>query len=225
MDGSSIDARPKPPLKLAANSKSLESPRRFPPMRFRAPAPLDPGAALAAALLLALPGSRARRGCDPACRRRRKLPRRRGSQLRPPPEAAPPAAGNAASLPRRAISASPAKARSRRCSTPAPPISRRRPTTSSAWSPPTASAPWACPPPAITTAPLAEMNAAIEVDPAQANSYFMRAAAYETKKDYDKADRRSRQGDQPRRHARAISSCSAASSIATRATSIGRSPR
>jgi tetratricopeptide (TPR) repeat protein len=34
---------------------------------------------------------------------------------------------------------------------------------------------------------LAEMTAAVETDPARANSYFMRAAAYETKKDYDKA--------------------------------------
>ena len=31
------------------------------------------------------------------------------------------------------------------------------------------------------------MTTAVEIDPAQANSYFMRAAAYETKKDYDKA--------------------------------------
>jgi len=34
---------------------------------------------------------------------------------------------------------------------------------------------------------LGEMNAAVEIDPKRANSYFMRAAGYEASKDHDKA--------------------------------------
>ncbi|MBM3543893.1 MAG: tetratricopeptide repeat protein [Alphaproteobacteria bacterium] len=36
-------------------------------------------------------------------------------------------------------------------------------------------------------AALVEMNAAVEINPERANSYFMRAAGYDAKKDYDKA--------------------------------------
>ena len=36
-------------------------------------------------------------------------------------------------------------------------------------------------------AAVAELDAAVKIDPAKPNSYFMRAAAYEAKKDYDKA--------------------------------------
>ena len=50
----------------------------------------------------------------------------------------------------------------------------------------------------------------------------MRAAAYEAKKDYDKAHRRSRRGHQARCQATATIICCAASSIATRAISTGR---
>jgi hypothetical protein len=56
MDGSSIDAHPKPPLKLAPTAKVLRIQGGLPAMRFRAPT-LDPSVALAAAMLLALPGS------------------------------------------------------------------------------------------------------------------------------------------------------------------------
>ena len=148
-------------------------------MRFRAPAPLNPGAALAAALLLALPGFALAE------------------------DATPPAAGNASppiiedvSPPATGDESAPAK-ESNICFTGEGSIKEVL----------DACAAYIASNPGdkdrVVTAhsvramgfsatgkyddAITEMTTAIEVDPAQANSYFMRAAAYETKKDYDKA--------------------------------------
>ena len=123
-------------------------------MRFRAPT-LDPGVALAAAMLLALPGSALAEDANPPASDAATPPV--AEEVTPPatPEAAPPAAGNASE---------PAK-ETNICFTGqgsikevleacAAYIATARPATSSTWSSPTASGPWACPPPAISTAHL-----------------------------------------------------------------------
>ena len=156
-------------------------------MRFRAPT-LDPGVALAAAMLLALPGSALAEDANPPASDAATPPV--AEEVTPPatPEAAPPAAGNASE---------PAK-ETNICFTGQGSIKEVLE---------------ACAAYIATAATgdkqhmviahsvramgmsatgdfdgaLAEMNAAVDTDPGRANSYFMRAAAYQAKKDYDKA--------------------------------------
>ena len=191
-------------------------------MRFRAPT-LDPGVALAAAMLLALPGSALAEDANPPAGRRCNSARRRRSHSARHPRSG----------------ATGCRKRERACQRDQYLLHRRRldqggarrlrrlyrlaarPTRSTLV---TAHSVRAMGFSAIGDfdAAIAEMDARRRDRPGASQLLFHARRGLRGQEGLRQGHRRSRQGDQPRRHATAISSCCAASSIATRATSTGR---